>query len=448
MIKWHLRSWQNATQYQQADYPEQFALDEVVDRLSELPPLVTPEEINVLKKQLAEAAEGKRFILQAGDCAESFAECSAKAINNRVKILQQMSLVLMHGTSRPVTTIGRIAGQYAKPRSEENETIGEQTLPCYRGDLVNKADFTKESRTPDPERLMQGYGYASMTLNYIRSLKQNTFSELREPRAWQEPFLEHDQHIQQQLDQVVKSINLLGNLKQTPAASELFTSHEALHLHYEQALSRQHQGSWYNLSTHFPWVGMRTAKINSAHIEYLRGINNPVAIKVGPSIEASELVALIDKLDPLKEPGKITLISRFGADKINHCLPVLIGAVKQSGHQVLWSCDPMHGNTRLTDSGLKTRDIEAINQELRLAFHVHAINQSHLGAVHLEVSGDNITECAGGLCRLTDEALESNYQSLVDPRLSKAQALEISLFTIKEITKKIAPSISLASTGD
>ena len=447
MISWHLRSWQNAKQEQQPDYPEPAALDRAVDRLSELPPLVTPDEVNLLKQQIAEAAEGKRFIIQAGDCAESFSECSAEAISRRVKILQQMSLVLMQGYSKPVTTIGRIAGQYAKPRSSALETIGDLSLPCYRGDLINNRDFTLEARTADPERLLEGYGYASMTLNYIRSLKQSSFSALKDPKAWLEPLLKSDKSAQEQLSQVGQSLTLLNNLQQSPLASELYTSHEALHLHYEQALTRQHQDKWYNLSTHFPWVGMRTAKPGSAHIEYLRGISNPLAIKIGPSISADELLQLIETLNPEKESGRITLISRFGAQQISTCLPPLIKAVEQSEQTVLWSCDPMHGNTRITKTGLKTRDIEAIHEELKLAFQIHQENQSQLGAVHLEISGNNITECTGGLCQLTDAMLDSDYQSLLDPRLSRAQSLEISLLIIREVSKKVDSSLYLASTG-
>jgi len=445
-MQWHLRSWQNAVRYQQPDYPEPEALDSVIEHLSVLPPLVTPNEVDSLKQQLAEAAAGKRFILQAGDCAESFKECSAEIINQRIKLLQQMSLILMHGFSKPVTNIGRIAGQYAKPRSENEETIEHQTFPCYRGDLINGQAFTADSRKPNPQRLLEGYGYASMTLNYIRSLNKNAFSDLKEPAAWFEPLLNNDPQAQIRLKQIGESINLLENLQQSPLSTELFTSHEALHLHYEQALTREHQGNWYNLSTHFPWVGMRTAKTNSAHIEYLRGISNPVAVKVGPGMKADELLQLIATLNPLREQGKITLISRFGVNNISQSLPTLIKAINHSTQPVLWSCDPMHGNTRITNNGLKTRSIEAIKQELKLAFQLHQNNQSHLGAVHLEISGDNITECSGGHCQLTDSMLAMNYQSLLDPRLNRAQSLELSLFIIHEISKQEGSSLYLANS--
>lgn len=447
-MHWHLRSWQNAIQKQQPDYPDQAALDKVLARLSELPPLVTPEEVDLLKQQLAEAAEGKRFILQAGDCAESFEKCSAEAINKQVKILQQMSLVLMHGFSTPVTTIGRIAGQYAKPRSSATETRNNVTLPSYRGDLINGQEFTAQSRRPEPQRLLQGYGFASMTLNYIRSLKKNTLSELKSAEAWQEPLLDKDPLAKERLSHIGKSINFLDQIKQSPISSELFTSHEALHLDYEQALTRQHQGQWYNLSTHFPWVGMRTAQPNSAHVEYLRGIQNPIAIKVGPSIDGDELLSLINTLNPACEPGKITLITRFGVNNLNQYLPPLIRKINESNQRVLWSCDPMHGNSRMTVDGYKTRDIEAIQKELAMTFQLHQQNGSNLGAVHLEVSGENVSECCGGVCQLNDAMLEHNYQSLLDPRLNRTQALAMTLFITHEISRQLKTPLHLASSGD
>jgi len=428
-MQWHLRSWQNAKQLQQPNYPDHQKLETILTRLAKLPPLVTPDEVEQLKHQVAEAATGKSFILQAGDCAESFANCSEASINKQVKILQQMSLVLMAGLSKPITTIGRIAGQYAKPRTTLIETKGDLNLPSYRGDLINGQTFSAEAREADPERLIQGYGYSSMTLNYIRSFKRNTLVELTIPSSWHEPLL--DTESQQLLSNLGQSLHLMDQLPSDTISTELYTSHESLLLHYEQALTRQYQDKWYNLSTHFPWIGMRTAKANSGQVEYLRGIENPIAIKVGPDIEASELLDLIKILNPQKEQGKITLITRFGANNIQRCLPTLIKYIQQSAQPVLWCSDPMHGNSRVTESNHKTRDIADIHQELNLAYDIHQQHQSILGAVHLEVSGEEVTECCGGLGKISEQQLDNNYQSLLDPRLNRFQSLETVLLLIK-----------------
>jgi len=443
--RWHLRSWRNAIAFQPPDYPDETVLERIVSRLADLPPLVSPEEVDHLKKQISEAALGKRFLLQAGDCAESFEKCTAKAINSRITVLQKMSLVLMHGSSLPVTTVGRIAGQYAKPRSNPEQTIDNQTLPSYRGDLINGHSFSVQSRTPDPERLLQGYGYASMTLNYIRTLKNGSLSKLKSSSAWQEPSLQKIPELFEPLQHIRQSINLAEQIQGAAISNNLYTSHEALHLYYEQALTRQHQGNWYNLSTHFPWVGARTAKPNTAQVEYLRGISNPVAIKISPTMEPQLLTQLIDKLNPQAELGKITLIPRFGLKHIQQLLPQFIETINQSGQPVLWSCDPMHGNTRSTSKGIKTRDVAAIKHELALSFDIHRQYNSNLGAVHLEVSGENVTECCGGFCQMTDQMLTSNYQSLVDPRLNSTQAMEIALFIKDQIASETKANVYLAS---
>jgi 3-deoxy-7-phosphoheptulonate synthase len=428
-MQWHLRSWQNAKQLQQPDYPDHQKLDTVLSRLAKLPPLVTPDEVDQLKHQIAEAAAGKRFLLQAGDCAESFSNCTATSISKQVKILQQMSLVLTSGLSKPVTTIGRIAGQYAKPRTTLVQTQGGLSLPSYRGDLINGQEFTAKAREADPERLIQGYGYSSMTLNYIRSFKQDTLAELSKPISWHEPLFDADS--QQILSNLGQSLSLMDQLQSDALSTELYTSHESLLLHYEQALTRSYQDNWYNLSTHFPWIGMRTAQTNSGQGEYLRGIDNPIAIKVGPDIEVSALLDLIATLNPHQESGKITLITRFGAEHIQRCLPTLIKAIEKSKHPVLWCSDPMHGNSRLTESRHKTRDIAKIHKELCLAFDIHQKHQSILGAVHLEVSGEDVTECCGGLGNVNEDNLTDNYQSLLDPRLNRLQSLETVLLMIK-----------------
>jgi 3-deoxy-7-phosphoheptulonate synthase len=433
-MQWHLRSWQNAKQLQQPTYPDHQKLETILTRLAKLPPLVTPDEVNQLKRQIAEAAAGKRFLLQAGDCAESFANCSAPSISKQVRILQQMSLVLMSGFSKPITTIGRIAGQYAKPRTTLVETHGKLSLPSYRGDLINGQEFSAQARQADPERLIQGYGYSSMTLNYIRSFKQGTLAELSNPISWHEPLL--DEESQQILVNLGQSLSLMDQLQSEAISTELYTSHESLLLHYEQALTRQYQDSWYNLSTHFPWIGMRTAQSNSGQVEYLRGIENPIAIKVGPDIKVSELLELIATLNPQQESGKITLITRFGADHIQRCLPELIKAIKKSKHPVLWCSDPMHGNSRMTGGRYKTRDISQIHKELCLAFDIHQQHQSIIGAVHLEVSGMDVTECCGGLGKISEDMLSDNYQSLLDPRLNRFQSLETALLMIKKFKQQ------------
>lgn len=437
---WHLASWQDKEALQQPDYPDAVALREVLDTLATLPPLVTSWEIRTLRRQLAEAAHGRRFLLQGGDCAERFAECRADLIADRLKILLQMSLVLVYGLKKPVLRVGRFAGQYAKPRSAALETQGEESLPAYRGDIINRPSFSREARTPDPQRLLQAYATSAMTLNFVRALAEGGFADLNHPENWNLDFVQHSplaeeyHHI---VEAIQESVGFLRVVAEGPVAGlervQFFTSHEALHLHYEQALTRSvpDQGATYNLSTHFPWIGVRTAHPEGAHVEYARGIANPIGVKIGPEMTPSELLALVRTLDPDGEPGRLTLITRFGAHRIADALPPLLDAVQRAGRTVLWCCDPMHGNTELTAFGLKTRRFENVLAELEQAFDVHTALGSHLGGVHVELTGEDVTECTGGARGLRDRDLKRAYKSQVDPRLNAEQALEMALRIVR-----------------
>lgn len=442
MKNWTLTSWLNYNYQQAATYPDATELDRVVAQLSLLPPLVTSGEIKNLKHNLARAGRGEAFILQGGDCAESFQDCRSDIISNKLKILLQMSLVLLHGLRKPIIRIGRIAGQYAKPRSADFETINQVTLPSYRGDLVNSPQFTLEARTPNPQLLLQGYSHAAMTLNFIRALLDGGFADLHHPQRWDLRFVEHSKQadeyhtIVQSIADALDFLDTIEGLSQSSLNKvDFFTSHEALHLHYEQALTRQlHDGRWYNLSTHLPWIGMRTAALDSAHVELLRGINNPIGIKVGPSATREWLTDVLLRLNPEHEAGRILLITRFGTQNIEQQLPPLIEAVQRLQMPVTWSCDPMHGNTENTPSGLKTRHFDNILQELQLAHQIHHTMNSYLGGVHFELTGDNVTECLGGARDLSADDLKHAYQSLVDPRLNYEQSLEMAIQLSRKFT--------------
>jgi 3-deoxy-7-phosphoheptulonate synthase len=410
---------------------------DVVARLSKLPPLVTSWEVETLKRQLAEAAEGKRFLLQGGDCAESFEECEPGVIVNKLKILLQMSLILIHGSKKPIIRVGRFAGQYAKPRSAETETRGKVTFPSYRGDMINCPNFTKAERTHDPVLLLRGYERAALTLNFIRSLITGGFADLHHPEYWDLDFVACSTQAsewQRMVESISESISfmeaLTGRAVGEINSADYFISHEGLHLLYEQAQTRRvpRRTGWYNLSTHFPWIGDRTRDLGGAHIEYFRGIANPIGVKIGPSITSDELVALIGILNPRNEPGKLTLIHRFGVHQIEKCLPPLIEAVQQAGKVVLWCCDPMHGNNQNTQDGIKTRNFGDILAEIELAFKIHGWAGSYLGGVHFELTGDNITECIGGARGLTEADLIRTYRTLCDPRLNYEQSLEMAMF--------------------
>ena len=431
---WSPISWRSKPAAQQPSYPSQPDLESSLRRLAELPPLVTPWEIESLKSDLSEVAAGRKFLLQGGDCAESFDDCNAPAIVNRIKILLQMSLVLVHGSEKPVVRVGRFAGQYAKPRSSDNETRGGITLPAYRGDLVNRKAFDEASRIPDPELMLRAYERSALTLNYTRALVRGGLADLHHPENWNIGFIQKAE-LAKEYSQILESVshalrfmeNVLGVHAEAMQRVDLFTSHEGLHLPYEEAITRCEGGRWYNLSTHFPWIGARTASLEGAHVEYFRGIANPIGIKVAASTNPDAFLRLLDILDSGCEAGRVTLIHRFGSEKIGACLPGLIRAVKASGRQVVWCCDPMHGNTKTTSGGIKTRHFVDILREVGTAFDVHAAEGTYLGGVHLELSGEDVTECVGGASGITESDLVRAYKSDVDPRLNYEQALEVAM---------------------
>jgi 3-deoxy-7-phosphoheptulonate synthase len=436
MQEWSPTSWQDKPAAQQVSYGDPAALERVLAEMTRLPPLVTSWEVENLRASLARAARGDAFVLQGGDCAESFDDCRSDPIAAKLKILLQMSLVLVHGTRKPVIRIGRIAGQYAKPRSADVETRGDVTLPAYRGDLINRDAFTAEDRAPDPVLMLRAYERAALTLNFIRALVDGGFADLHHPEYWDVSFAEGSPHAAQ-YHQIVTSIResldfvsaITGVEAEVLRRVDIFTSHEALALPYEQATTRKvpRRPGWYNLSTHFPWIGMRTAQLDGAHVEFHRGINNPLGIKIGAGMTTDWLVGLLEALDPDRVPGKITLIHRMGAGKVEKHLPPLVEAVRAAGRTVLWVCDPMHGNTETTPAGIKTRRFDNIVAELEQSFELHKQLGSRLGGVHVELTGENVTECIGGARGLSETDLERAYKSRVDPRLNYEQALECAM---------------------
>ncbi len=428
MEQWHPESWRQYRLLQQPAYPDRDHLQTIVQELAELPPLVTPEEIALLQQRLQEAADGRRLILQAGDCAEPFRDCSANKIAAKVQLLEYLGLALAHESRLPVTLVGRMAGQYAKPRSADIETRDGQSLPCFRGELINDLPFDEASRMPDPARMLRGYGLASLTMNYIRATASPDLARLSE-RPWPfegAPLSNRSLEKLEQLRQAMALTSHMGATRQASSADPVFTSHEALLLPYESALTRSVDGSWFNLSTHFPWVGMRTATPDSAHVEYLRGIANPVGIKVGTRMSVTWLRQILDRL--CTRPGErlMVLIHRFGAEHIERCLPPLIETVKASGHNVMWLCDPMHGNTRRLPDGSKTRSLADIQDELRHAIDIHKSCGSWLSGLHLEVSPEPVNECMDNLSPSL-AGRPRRYTSTVDPRLNPGQALEVVL---------------------
>ena len=445
---WTPASWRGRVATQQPSYPDAAALAQVQDELGRLPPLVTSWEILALKKQLAEAQEGKRFLLQGGDCAESFADCESALISNRLKVLLQMSLVLVHGLRLPVVRVGRFAGQYAKPRSADIEERDGVSLPSYRGDFINQPEFSAEARTPDPRRMVKGHARSAMTMNFVRALVDGGFADLHHPEYWDLGWVGHSP-LSDEYQEMVAAVGDAVRFMETIAGESLhnlnradfFTSHEALLLPYEEALTRQvpRQWGWFNLSTHFPWIGMRTAALDGAHAEYFRGIRNPIAVKIGPSVTPDQLLRLTDVLNPENEPGRLSYIHRMGAAKVATHLPPLLDAIRKEGRRVLWICDPMHGNTEGTSNGFKTRRFDNIRGEVEASFELHAAAGTRLGGVHLELTGENVTECTGGARDLTDIDLERAYRSTVDPRLNYEQSLEIAMLIVRKQSLLAAP---------
>ncbi|GAB3313209.1 class II 3-deoxy-7-phosphoheptulonate synthase [Luteimonas notoginsengisoli] len=438
---WAPSSWRSRPALQLPSYPDAEVLAGVQEELRDLPPLVTSWEITALKQQLADAQEGRRFLLQGGDCAENFSDCSSDVISNRLKVLLQMSLVLVHGLRLPVVRVGRFAGQYAKPRSADTETRDGITLPSYRGDIVNSPGFSAQERTPDPRRMVKAHARSAMTMNFVRSLIDGGFADLHHPEYWDLRWVGHSplaDEYHRMVSGIGDAVRFMETLSGTSVNNlnrvDFFTSHEALLLPYEEAQTRQvpRQWGWFDLSTHFPWIGMRTAAIDGAHVEYFRGIRNPVAVKIGPSVTPDQLLALVDVLNPDDEPGRLSFIHRMGATHVASRLPPLLDALKRDGRRVLWICDPMHGNTEATSNGYKTRRFRNIRSEIEQSFDIHAVAGTRMGGVHLELTGEDVTECTGGARDLSDRDLERAYRSSVDPRLNYEQALETAMLIVRK----------------
>lgn len=410
--------------------------------LSCLPPLVTSWEIAQLRELLGDAAAGRRFVLQGGDCAERFAYCTSGRIANKLKVLVQMSLVLVVGAQRPVVRIGRFAGQYAKPRSADSETRNGVTLPAYRGDNVNRPEFTAEARTADPQLLLRGYERAALTLNFIRALVKGGFADLHHPEYFDLDWVGHSplaDEYHRMVEMIGESLRFMEHVLGVRAGEtdriDFFTAHEALHLACEAAQTRTvpRLPGWFNLSTHFPWIGLRTNDPAGAHVEYLRGIENPIGVKLGAGATREQVARWIDALDPRRTPGRLTFIHRFGASRIAEELPRLIEHVRAAGGSVLWVCDPMHGNTKLTATGVKTRYFSDIYSEVEQAFEIHRAQGGQLGGVHIELTGENVTECIGGSSGPSEEDLARAYESEVDPRLNYDQALELAFLIARKM---------------
>ena len=433
---WTLDSWKILPAEQQPDWEKSEAYSKVISEISGYPPLVFAGEVRALKQQLGDAAQGNGFLIQGGDCAETFDDFRADSIRDKLKILLQMSVVLTYGASCNVVKLGRIAGQFAKPRSANTETRDGIELPSYRGDAVNDINFNEDSRKQNPKRLLRTYNQSAATLNLLRAFTTGGFADLNKVHVWNQEFIAQSpqgkryEEIANSIDDALIFMKAVGiNSDNTSALklAEFFTSHEALLLGYEHALTRQDSltGKWYNCSAHFLWIGDRTRQPNGAHVEFLSGVDNPIGIKVGPTINEEELITLCEKLNPENEWGKLTLISRMGADTVRSKLPPLIKTIKESGQNVLWVCDPMHGNTYKTDNGYKTRHFDTILEELEHFFAIHRAEETVPGGVHFELTGDNVTECLGGAREISDSDLNSRYETACDPRLNNEQSLEL-----------------------
>ena len=441
---WRLDSWRQKTAQQQPQYGDLKKLAEVEARLAGYPPLVFAGEARNLKNRLAQAVEGKAFLLQGGDCAESFSEFRANIIRDNFRILMQMAVILTFSSKKPVIKVGRVAGQFAKPRSSDNETRNGKTLPCYRGDIINGYDFDEKSRTPDPERMERAYVQSASTLNLLRAFSQGGFADLHSIHGWNLSFVQksakdHYENIMRRLDETLSFMAAIGITNEsTPQIREVefYTSHEALLLPYEQALTRRdsttaraedgYEGDWYDCSAHFLWIGDRTRQVDGAHVEFLKGVQNPIGLKCGPSTKMDELLRLIDVLNPANEPGRLTLIVRMGADKVQNLFPAILKRVTQEGKKVVWSCDPMHGNTLSAPNGYKTRKFKDIIGEVRHFFDIHKAEGTHAGGVQFELTGKDVQECLGGDQDITIEQLPQGlYETLCDPRLNASQALEL-----------------------
>ncbi len=444
--KWTPSSWREKPIVQVPDYPDPERLGTLEDRLATYPPLVFAGEARKLKAALGDVSKGRGFLLQGGDCAESFAEHGADNIRDFFRVFLQMAIVLTYGAKSPVVKVGRIAGQFAKPRSAPTENVDGKELPSYRGDIVNGIDFSDTSRLPDPERQEMAYRQSAATLNLLRAFAQGGFANLEHVHRWMvanvadSPQAERYQQLADRISESVAFMSAIGITSESAPAlrqTEFFTSHEALLLGYEQALTRVDSttGDWYATSGHMIWIGDRTRQPDHAHVEYFRGIQNPIGMKCGPSLEPDGLIRLLDILNPKDEPGRITLINRFGAGKVGEHLPALIRAVEREGRTVVWSCDPMHGNTIKAATGFKTRPFQAILQEVQEFFAVHEAEGTHPGGLHIEMTGKNVTECTGGAYAISDDDLSDRYHTHCDPRLNADQALELAFLVAERLNR-------------
>ena len=454
---WTPDSWREYPILQQPGWPDEAALNDVEATLKNYPPLVFAGEARRLKAQLGEVAEGRAFLLQGGDCAESFAEFHPDNIRDTFRVLLQMAVVLTYGANRPVVKLGRMAGQFVKPRSGDTETIDGIDLPSYRGDMVNAIEFTPEARRPDADRMLRGYAQSASTLNLLRAFAQGGYADLHQVHRWnlgfvtRSPLGERYREIADRIGDALDFMAACGiNSQNSPqlAATDFYTSHEALLLTYEQALTRidSTSGEWYDCSAHMLWVGDRTRQLDSAHVEFLRGVGNPIGMKVGPTLETDELIRLIDVLNPDNQPGRLTLITRMGADHVETKLAPLVRRVQGEGRIVVWACDPMHGNTVKSSTGYKTRAVDRILAEVRGFFAVHQAEGSYAGGVHFEMTGQDVTECIGGAQEITEHSLSDRYHTHCDPRLNASQALELA-FLIAESLKKERQDVARLATA-
>ncbi|WP_431283527.1 class II 3-deoxy-7-phosphoheptulonate synthase [Humitalea sp. 24SJ18S-53] len=452
---WHPDSWRRMPIRQVPDYPDAAALATMEARIATFPPLVFAGEADRLKALLAKAGEGQAFVLQGGDCAEGFADFRADPIRDTFRVLLQMAVVLTFGGGLPVVKLGRMAGQFAKPRSSDTETVGGVSLPSYRGDIVNGPAFTAEARVPDPQRMEFAYLQSAGTMNFLRALATGGYADLHQVHRWnlgfvaRSPLAARYDDLAQRIDETLRFMGACG-MGNSPEVREtdFYTSHESLLLPYEQALTREpstHPGKHYAVSAHFLWIGDRTRQPDGAHVEFLRGVANPIGMKVGPTMEADELVRLTEILNPANEPGRLTLIARMGATKVAEKLPPLLRAVHRAGRKVTWICDPMHGNTVKAGNDYKTRSFDAILDEVRGFFDAHAAAGTVAGGVHVEMTGQDVTECIGGAHRLTEADLAGNYATFCDPRLNAEQSLELAFLVAEELKARRLSKVDDAS---
>ena len=444
--KWSADSWRNFPVKHQPTYSDMNALKLTEEKLKSLPPLVFAGEARTLKEKLASVSEGNAFLLQGGDCAESFAEFNADNLRDTFRVILQMAAVLTYGASLPIVKVGRLAGQFAKPRSEPTESRDGITLPSYLGDIINGIDFIDKDRKPDPERMIKAYSQAASALNLLRAFATGGYADLHEVHRWNLEFLEGSSQdskyrlIADRIGECLDFMKACGINKNTAgliSKVDFFTSHEALLLGYEQSLTRVDSltGDYYDCSSHMLWIGERTRSLDEAHVEFMRGIGNPIGVKIGPTTSPEDIIKLINKLNPKNEAGKLTLISRMGKDKIGNILPGLVKKVDQEGMKVVWSCDPMHGNTFKAQTGYKTRAFDNIMNEVEQFFQIHRSEGTYAGGIHLEMTGQDVTECVGGLQEIKEENLGDRYHTHCDPRLNANQGLELAFRLSEELSK-------------